>query len=221
VSIRPAIFFDCDGVLNEEPGLHGALTPEDVALIPGAGVAVRRAREAGFITVGVTNRPQLARGLVTFDGLARILGRLEALLAEEGGILDRIYFCPHHPEAGFAGEISALKVPCECRKPGTLLLRRAFADLPIDRRRSIIVGDSLRDIGAGHGVGIRAYGVRTGHGCRDAHRYHRVPGPAPTPDLMFETVLDAVEFAIQRRDAELVPDTATVRECPADDKRRR
>jgi histidinol-phosphate phosphatase family protein len=218
--MRPAIFFDCDGVVNEEPGLHGALTPDDVALIPGAALAIRRAAEAGFITVGVTNRPQVARGLVTFDGVARILGRLEALLATEGAALDRIYFCPHHPEAGFAGEISALKVVCECRKPGTLLLRRAFADLPIDQGRSIIIGDSLRDIGAGHGVAIRAYGVRTGHACRDADRFHRVSAPVPTPDLMFETVLEAVEFEIRRRAADC-SNVPGVSECPADDTRPR
>ena len=46
---RPAIFFDCDGVLNEEPGLQGVVTADDVKLIPGAGAAVRRAREAGCL----------------------------------------------------------------------------------------------------------------------------------------------------------------------------
>lgn len=193
---RPAIFFDCDGVLNDEPGLHGALTADDVKIIPGAGDAVRRARESGRLTVGVTNRPQVAKGMVTFDGLARILGRLEALLAAEGGVLDRIYFCPHHPESGFPGEVLELKVQCECRKPGTLLLRRALAELPIDQRRSALIGDSLRDIGAARRLGIWAYGVRTGHGCRDSERYRREVGVAPVPDLMFETVSEAVDFNI-------------------------
>lgn len=194
---RPAIFFDCDGVLNEEPGLQGAVTPGDVKIMPGAGAAVRRAREAGALTVAVTNRPQVAKGFVTFEGLSHILGRLEALLAEDGGVLDRIYFCPHHPEAGFPGEVPALKVRCECRKPGTLLLRRALADLPIDRRRSALIGDSLRDIGAARGVGIWAYGVRTGHGCRDRDRYEREIGSPPVPDLMFDNVSEAVDFAIE------------------------
>ena len=81
------------------------------------------------------------------------------------------------PETGFPGEIPALKIRCECRKPGTLLLRRALAELPIDRRRSMLIGDSLRDIGAARGVGIWAYGVRTGHGCRD--RRALPPGDRP------------------------------------------
>jgi len=194
---RPAIFFDCDGVLNEEPGFQGVLTAEHVTLIPGAGAAVRRAREAGVFAVGVTNRPQVAKGLVTFDGLALILGRLEALLAADGGVLDRIYFCPHHPEAGFPGEIPALKVRCECRKPGTLLLQRAVNELPIDLRRSPLIGDSLRDIGAARGFGIWAYGVRTGAGCSDGERYHRETRIPPVPDLMFDNVSEAVDFSLE------------------------
>jgi len=196
---RPAIFFDCDGVLNEEPGDPGVVIPDDVRMIPGAGTALRRARAAGLLTVAVTNRPQVAKGLVTFEGLDHILGRLEALLAEDGGVLDRIYACPHHPESGFPGEIPELKIRCECRKPGTLLLRQALADLPIDRPRSMLIGDSLRDIGAARGIGIWAYGVRTGYGCRDRERYRREAGTPPVLDLMFESVSEAVEFGVGYR----------------------
>jgi histidinol-phosphate phosphatase family protein len=196
---RPAVFFDCDGVLNEDPGDPGVVVPDDVRMIPGAGAALRSARQAGLLTVAVTNRPQVAKGLVTFAGLDHVLGRLEALLAEDGGVLDRIYFCPHHPQAGFPGEIAALKVRCECRKPGTLLLRQALADLPIDQARTMVIGDSLRDIGAARGIGIWGYGVRTGYGCRDHERYRRESGIPPVPDLMFETVAEAVEFGIGYR----------------------
>ena len=196
---RPAIFFDCDGVLNEEPGLHGAIKPDDIRLIEGASESVRRAREAGMLTVAVTNRPQIAKGFVTFDGLSQILGRLEALLAADGGVLDHIYFCPHHPEGGFPGEVAALKIHCECRKPGALLLRQAFAELPIDARRSAIIGDSLRDIGAGRRANIWCYGVRTGHGCRDAARVWREVGINPIPDLIFADVAEAVDFVVNYR----------------------
>ncbi|HJU75737.1 MAG TPA: HAD hydrolase-like protein, partial [Gemmatimonadaceae bacterium] len=36
--------------------------------------------------------------------------------------------------------------PCECRKPGTLLHRRAAADYGIDLARSTYIGDRLSDI---------------------------------------------------------------------------
>jgi mannose-1-phosphate guanylyltransferase / phosphomannomutase len=194
---RPAIFFDCDGVLNVEPGNPGVVRPDEVALIPDAGTAVSTARAAGFLAIAITNRAQLARGLVTFETLDRIFGRLEALLAQEGGILDRIYFCPHHPDSGFPGEIRALKIACECRKPGTLLFQRAINELPVEQGRSVGIGDSLRDIGAARAMGIWSYGVRTGYGCRDADRYPG--GSLPLPDLMFENVLEAVDFCVTYR----------------------
>ena len=194
---RPAIFFDCDGVLNEEPGPPGVVTADDVKTLPGAGDAIRRVHDAGRLAIAVTNRPQVAKGLVTFEGLNKVLGRLEAQLAADGGVLDRIYFCPHHPEAGFPGEILALKIRCECRKPGTLLLQQAVMELPIDKQRSALIGDSLRDIGAARSFGIWAYGVRTGLGCRDSERYRRENGEPPISDLMFENVSEAVDFDLE------------------------
>lgn len=195
--LRPAIIFDCDGVLNEEPGGDGVVRCDGVKLLRGAGLAVKAARDAGCLTVIITNRAQVARGLVSFAELDRIFGRLEALLADSGGVIDRLYFCPHHPDKGFPGEVPELKIACECRKPGTLLFRRAFADLPIDVRRSAVIGDSVRDIGAGRAAGLSAYGVRTGYGCRDLGRYPT--GAAPRPDLMFTDASEAVDFCVSYR----------------------
>jgi mannose-1-phosphate guanylyltransferase / phosphomannomutase len=196
---RPAIFFDCDGVLNKEPGGPGVVRPDEVVLIQGAGEAVSAARSAGFLVVAVTNRAQVAKGLITFEGLDHIFGRLEALLAQDGGVIDRIYFCPHHPDSGFPGEVRELKVHCECRKPGTLLFRRAIEELPIAKDNSVGIGDSLRDVGAARALGIWSYGVRTGYGCRDTDRYPGGQNAPPVPDLMFENVVEAVGFCTSYR----------------------
>ncbi len=191
--MRPAIFFDCDGVLNQEPGGHGVLVPDDIRLIPGAGAAVRAAREAGYLAIIVTNRAQVAKGFVSLAGLETIFGRLRQLLAEDGGIVDAIYFCPHHPERT-SGGAPDFQIACECRKPGTLLLRRAIADFDIDVARSVLIGDSLRDIGAGRAMGLASYGVRTGFACRDVERYpDRAP---PVPERMFADVGAAVAFCV-------------------------
>ena len=196
---RPAILFDVDGVLNEERPPKGTLRPDDVMLVPGAADAVRRARAEGYLTVAITNRPQLARGEITFEGLDHILGRLEALLAERGGLLDRIYVCPHHPAPQCVTKIAALAVPCDCRKPGSALFRRALGELPIDVKRSCSIGDSLRDIGAARAVGLPAFGVRTGYACADAARYPGGASAAPIPDRMFVDVGAAVDFMLSRK----------------------
>lgn len=194
---RPAVFFDIDGVLNAEPGGDGVLRPEDLALFAGAAAAVRRARQAGFHAVGVTNRAQVAKGLLAFEQLETILVRLQAALALDNGQLDRIYVCPHYPDRAVSGGVAGLNVSCECRKPGTLLFRRAIGDLAIDPARSVVIGDSLRDIGAARAMGLAAYGVRTGYGCRDVDRYPSAD--IPVPDRMFDSVVEAVDFVTTHR----------------------
>jgi len=193
---RPAIFFDVDGVLNADPGGHGVLHEDQVALIPGAAEALRRALDAGFLTVGVTNRPQLAKGLMSRDSLDRILGRLETLLAREGAWLNRIYFCPHHPEKGHPGEVPELKIVCRCRKPAPGLLEEAARDLNIGLSRSALIGDSLRDVSAARAVGVTGYGVRTGYACADTAKYP--DGDKIEPPVMFDHVLEAVQFITAR-----------------------
>ncbi len=188
---RPAVFFDCDGVLNRDVGGHGIVRADQVEMIDGAAEAVRLARESGRLAIAVTNRPQVAKGFLDRDGLDGVIGRLEAELAEGKGVLDRIYFCPHHPDRGFPGEVAELKVDCDCRKPKPGMILQAARELPVDLSRSAIVGDSLRDIGAARAAGIWAYGVRTGYGLKDAANY---PGPLPVADLVFDDVLDAVRF---------------------------
>jgi histidinol phosphatase-like enzyme len=123
---------------------------------------------------------------------------LEALLAAEGGLLDRIYVCPHHPAPGRPTAVRELSIACECRKPGSLLFRRALAELPIDPIRSFAIGDSLRDIGAARAVGLPALGVRTGYGCTDIGRYPGGASAAPTPDQLFADVGSAVDYILSR-----------------------
>jgi histidinol-phosphate phosphatase family protein len=197
---RPAIFFDVDGTLAEEPGGHGVLSPDQVILLPGAAAALQLAVAADYLVVAATNRPQLAKGMLDRAGLERIFGRLETLLGRERAWLNRVYFCPHHPEKGHPGEVLALKVDCRCRKPGPGMLEEAVADLNIDLRGSVLIGDSLRDIGAAHAIGIPGYGVRTGYGCADGDRY---PGSAPRPDALFDTVLDAVKSIVANKGKDL------------------
>ena len=153
--MQPAIFLDRDGTLNFD---YGWITsPEKIELLPGAAQAVRAVNDAGYLAILVTNQPVIARGECTLEELAIINQKLHSLLAAEAGAhLDAIYFCPHHPNPGFAGERPEYKIRCECRKPAPGLLADAARDLKIDVSRSWMVGDSERDLGAAAAFGIPA-----------------------------------------------------------------
>jgi len=152
--MKPAIFLDRDGTLNFD---YGWITsPEKIELLPDAAEAVRAINENGFLAVLITNQPVIAQGACTEAELAAIHDRLEVLLSQSGAHLDAIYYCPHHPDAGFPGERAELKIRCHCRKPAPGLLERAARDLNIDVARSWMIGDSERDLGAAAAFGIPA-----------------------------------------------------------------
>lgn len=149
---RAAAFFDRDGVLNYDVGNLADI--DKFELIPGAAEAVRRVNEQGMLAVVVTNQPVVAKGWLDEGGLARIHAKLETLLGREGAYLDRIYYCPHHPERGFDGERPELKFACDCRKPQPGMILRAKAELNIDLARSVLFGDRDVDIASGRAGGV-------------------------------------------------------------------
>jgi histidinol-phosphate phosphatase family protein len=186
---RPAVFFDRDGVLVREPDGMDVLSHMDLELLPGAAEAVKLVNDSGRLAIVATNQPQVAKGFVSFDELDYIHAKLETLLGHGHAKLDRIYYCPHHPERGFEGEVVELKIDCLCRKPKPGLLEKAVDELPVDVSQSCMIGDSFRDVGAARALGLYAYGVRTGVGCRDC-------ADSFQPDLIFSDVLEAVNFLV-------------------------
>lgn len=160
-----AVFLDRDGTLNE---LAGHINdPENLKLIPGAAAAVARLNQSPFRTVVVTNQPVVARGDASFAMLRRIHASLDAKLGAHGAFVDALYFCPHHTDAGFAGEVRELKIDCGCRKPKTGLVEQAACDLNLGLEKSWMIGDTSSDIEMARRAGMRSVLVRTGEGGRD------------------------------------------------------
>jgi histidinol-phosphate phosphatase family protein len=162
---QKAVFLDRDGTINEWRG-HLARA-DQLVLIDGAADAVKQLNEAEYRVVIATNQPVVARGETDLAEMRRIHARLQSLLGQQGAFVDAIYMCPHHPDNGFAGEVRALKIQCECRKPGIGLIEDARRDLNIDLGRSWFVGDSTSDILAARRAGLRSILLETGEAGRD------------------------------------------------------
>jgi histidinol-phosphate phosphatase family protein len=154
---RPAVFLDRDGVLVPEKGFYRELT--EFKLLPGVAEAVRRLNKADHLCIVVTNQPWAAKGFCDLDWIERTNRRLETLLGAGGAWLDALFYCPHHPEKGFAGERPELKIVCDCRKPDDGLIQRALQRFSIDLECSYFVGDSWRDFAAARKAGVPSLGV--------------------------------------------------------------
>jgi HAD superfamily hydrolase (TIGR01662 family) len=107
----------------------------------------------------------VARGEASYRDLQRIQGKLDEEVARHGAYFDRVYFCPHHPESGFPGEVSELKVKCACRKPAPGMIFQAQRELNLDLAECWFIGDTLADIGAAAAANVTSILVLTGLAC--------------------------------------------------------
>ncbi|MEZ4389308.1 MAG: HAD family hydrolase [Candidatus Krumholzibacteriia bacterium] len=167
---RPTLFLDRDGVVVVEKDYLSRA--DDVELEAGVGPALRRAREAGFQLVGLSNQSGLGRGKFTPADLAAVMTRLDELLAAAGCPFDAFLYCPHAPEAG-----------CRCRKPGPGLLEEAAAMVRWEPARSWLIGDKISDVDLAVSAGLGPVLVRTGHGAVEAPRLGDRPEVLVCADL--------------------------------------
>ena len=150
---QKAIFLDRDGTINKYAGFLKNI--DEFELIRGVTEAIRKINASGYLAIVITNQPVIARGEVSFQELEEIHNKMETLIGQEGGYLDAVYYCPHHPHKGYQGEVPELKIECDCRKPKPGMLLKAAKDFNIDLTQSWMIGDGENDIKAGKNAGCK------------------------------------------------------------------
>jgi len=170
--MRRAVFLDRDGVINRvlirDGKPHPPASVGELEILPGVERGLRSLRRAGFVLVGVTNQPDVARGTTRRETVEEINALLLETLA-----LDDILVCYHDDGQG-----------CDCRKPRPGLLIQASRRFGIDLHASFMVGDRWRDIEAGRLAGCRTIFIDYGYA-----------EPAPKqPDLTVTSTSDAMEW---------------------------
>ena len=147
---KQLIILDRDGVINYESDAY-IKTAEELRAIPSSLQAIAKLNRAGYLVAIATNQSGLARGYFTQQDLDAIHLKMQQALAEVGGHIDAIFYCPHHPDTH-----------CACRKPKPGLLFDIADHFQINLDHALLVGDSLRDIEAAHAANCDAVMVRTG-----------------------------------------------------------
>ncbi|MDH5298025.1 MAG: HAD family hydrolase, partial [Desulfobulbaceae bacterium] len=159
--MRPAVFLDRDGTINEQMGYINHISR--FHLLPRTAAAIRLLNEKEIPVVVVTNQSGLGRGYFPKEVLDQVHDLMKRQLAAAGAHVDGIYICPHYPEA----KLPEYRIQCDCRKPKTGLFTRAATELGLDLCRSYVVGDRWSDLKAAASCHASGILVLTGYGRGD------------------------------------------------------
>lgn len=167
------IILDRDGVINHESDQY-IRSPEEWRPIPGSLEAIARLNHAGFRVVVATNQSGLGRGLYDTATMIAINDKMHKALAQVGGRIDAVFFCPHTAESD-----------CECRKPKAGMLSEIGRRFGVDLTGVPCIGDSLRDLQAAEAVGAQPILVLTGKGEKTLRDGQFARHTVIFPDLAF------------------------------------
>ena len=174
------VILDRDGVINHDSDSF-IKSPAEWRPIPGSLEAIARLNHAGFHVVLATNQSGVGRGLFEVSTLNAIHDKMHRALAQIGGRVDAIFFCPHSNEAG-----------CNCRKPRAGLLDEIASRFNVDLEGVPSVGDALRDLQAAAAVGATPMLVRTGKGRRTEQA-----GDLPAGTQIYDDLAEAARAIVR------------------------
>ncbi|MFA5423874.1 MAG: HAD family hydrolase [Phycisphaerae bacterium] len=197
-----AVFLDRDDTLIEDPGYINH--PDQVKLLEGVTETLAELKKMGYKLIVVSNQSGIARGIFTEEMLAKVHERLEQILSHHGVMLDKIYYCPYHPE----GAILKYRRESDWRKPQPGMLIAAAEELDIDLTESWLIGDSARDIDAGKSAGCKTILIQNA-----AHNRTIEPG-ATAPDYMAVNMKEVLNIIKQNNRTNQKMETEQIQTTP-------
>ncbi len=171
------LILDRDGVINRETG-NFVKTPDEWQVLAGSLNAIACLSQQGYRIFVATNQSGIARGLYTENTLKKIHQLMLDQVSQSGGVINGIYYCPHVDSDN-----------CECRKPKSGLLRQISEDHGIDLSKSVMVGDSIRDLQAGMGAGTYSALIS-----RDEELIHKLKHDFAAPMAKVPVYADLPQF---------------------------
>jgi D-glycero-D-manno-heptose 1,7-bisphosphate phosphatase len=173
------VILDRDGVINVDSDQF-IKSPEEWKPIPGSLEAIARLNHAGYRVVVASNQSGIGRGLFDMAALNAINDKMYKALAQCGGRIDALFYCPHPAEAN-----------CACRKPKPGMFQDIARRFSADLAEVPSIGDSLRDMEAAATAGARPMLVLTGKGART-----RAGGGLPEGTAVYRDLAEAVRAII-------------------------
>ena len=159
-SLRPAVFFDRDGVLNRDLGYTHK--PADLHWNEGAIAAVKAVNDAGWYAFVVSNQAGVGHGIYNESDVDHFHRHMDEAMAKHGAHIDEYVYCPFHPGA----KLEAYRQDSPHRKPAPGMILDLLARWPVDAKKSFLVGDKQIDLEAAQAASIGGYLYQGGDLCR-------------------------------------------------------
>jgi len=172
------VILDRDGTMVVDRGYLD--DPAGLEFLPGVAEGLRSLHAQGYRLVVITNQSGVGRGLFPIERVYAMNARLQRMAEEAGARLERIYFCPHAPDAG-----------CDCRKPALSLMRQAAAELGFDPASACVIGDKHSDV---------EFGRRAGALTMLLGKRGSPPLPSTAADYVIENLQEAADIIGRRPD---------------------
>jgi len=150
---KKIVFLDRDGVINVDSP-HYIKNQSEFYFIDGSLEAIKLLSQHNYLCIIISNQSMINRKISTLNHLMEMIDYMKSEIQAHGGHIQDFFFCPHRPDE-----------KCACRKPKTGMIKKAASVYSIDISKTIMIGDSLKDIQCATNAGCRhAILVRTGNG---------------------------------------------------------
>jgi histidinol-phosphate phosphatase family protein len=181
--MKRLVFLDRDGVINRFPGKGAYVTRESQLIVMAQALkGLRLLAEAGYDIAVISNQGCVSRGLITKAALKKMTQNLQKKVRVAGGRLNKVYYCYHQTSDR-----------CKCKKPKTLLFKRAIKRYPIARKKLYFMGDSQEDIQAAKNFGCRSVLLLSGR-----LKKRDIAGLETKPDFVKKDLWEAAKWLIKK-----------------------
>ncbi len=177
--MEKVVFLDRDGTVSKDSIYH-IKSWEEFNFLPNAKDGIKLLTDNGFKIIFITNQSVIARKMVTPKGLDLIHNNMIKEIEEKGGKVEKIYFCPHHPDEG-----------CDCRKPQPGMLKKAIEENGINAEKSYMVGDRIMDIQVGKKVGCKTILISNDRGLKELEKSDI------KPDYIAKDLIDVANWIVK------------------------
>ena len=188
---RPAVFIDRDGTVNEQMGYINHISR--FVLLPGVAEGIKLLNSHQYRVIVVSNQSGVARGYFPIELVDEVHAHMRVLLEKDGAFVDGIFFCPHYP----GGVIPEYSISCDCRKPGTGLIKKACEAFDVDMVNSYVIGDRYSDIELAMRLDLEGILVTTGYGLGDVD--YVFPRLSFKPTHIAKDLLHAARWIIEQK----------------------